>query len=144
MTGPPDSPPDLTHVQRMWATDRASAHLGMEATVIEVDRAVVRMAVGEHMVNGHDLAHGGYLFTLADSAFALACNSRGALTVAAGADIVFVRSARLGDVLVAEARVRAAYGRSGITDVTVTRESDGAVIAEFRGRSRSMPVAADR
>ena len=138
MTGP-GSDPDLTHVQRMWAEDRASAHLGMEATVVELDRAVVRMTVGAHMVNGHELAHGGYLFTLADSAFALACNSRGVLTVAAGADIVFVASARLGDVLVAEAQVRAAYGRSGITDVTVTRESDGVVIAEFRGRSRSLP-----
>ena len=131
--------PDLTHVRRMWADDAASAHLGMEAVTVEVDHAVVRMTVGEHMVNGHDVAHGGYLFTLADSTFALACNSRGTLTVAAGADIVFVTSARLGDVLVAEARVRVDYGRSGVTDVTVTRESDGAVIAEFRGRSRSLP-----
>jgi acyl-CoA thioesterase len=131
--------PDLTHVRRMWADDAASAHLGMEAVTVEVDHAVVRMTVGEHMVNGHDVAHGGYLFTLADSTFALACNSRGTLTVAAGADIVFVTSARLGDVLVAEARVRVDYGRSGVTDVTVTREPDGAVIAEFRGRSRSLP-----
>ena len=129
---------DRTHVRRMWADDGASAHLGMDATLVEVDHAVVRMSVGDRMVNGHDLAHGGYVFTLADSAFALACNSRGAFTVAAGADIVFVASARRGDVLVAEARVRTAYGRSGITDVTVTRESDGAVIAEFRGRSRSL------
>ncbi len=131
--------PDLTHVRRMWADDAASALLGMEAVTVEVDHAVVRMTVGEHMVNGHDVAHGGYLFTLADSTFALACNSRGVLTVAAGADISFVTSARLGDVLVAEARVRVDYGRSGVTDVTVTRESDGAVIAEFRGRSRSLP-----
>jgi acyl-CoA thioesterase len=131
--------PDLAHVRRMWADDAASAHLGMEAVTVEVDHAVVRMTVGEHMVNGHDVAHGGYLFTLADSTFALACNSRGTLTVAAGADIVFVTSARLGDVLVAEARVRVDYGRSGITDVTVTREPDGAVIAEFRGRSRALP-----
>jgi acyl-CoA thioesterase len=123
----------------MWADDGASAHLGMAATVVELDHAVVRMTVGEHMVNGHDIAHGGYLFTLADSAFALACNSRGVTTLAAGADIVFVTSARRGDVLVAEARVRVGYGRSGITDVTVTREADGAVIAEFRGRSRSLP-----
>jgi acyl-CoA thioesterase len=123
----------------MWADDAASAHLGMEAVTVEVDHAVVRMTVGEHMVNGHDVAHGGYLFMLADSTFALACNSRGTLTVAAGADIVFVASARLGDVLVAEARVRVEYGRSGVTDVTVTREADGAVIAEFRGRSRALP-----
>jgi acyl-CoA thioesterase len=90
------------------------------------------------MVNGHDIAHGGYIFTLADSTFALVCNSRGHLTVAAGADITFVSSARRGDVLVAEGRARTAYGRSGLTDVTVTRESDGAVVAEFRGRSRQL------
>ena len=139
MSNEKDNEGDLGHVRRMWADDTASAHLGMEATLVEVDHAVVRMTVSEHMVNGHDLAHGGYLFTLADSAFALACNSRGALTVAAGADIVFVASAHRGDALVAEARVRTAYGRSGITDVTVTRQSDGRVIAEFRGRSRSLP-----
>lgn len=129
---------DLDHVRRMWQEDRASAHLGMQALVIDTDRAVVRMTVTGHMVNGHDIAHGGYLFTLADSAFALACNSRGDLAVAAGADIVFVGPARRGDVLVAQAQVRTAYGRSGVTDVTVRRESDGAVIAEFRGRSRSL------
>ena len=129
---------DLTHVSRMWADDRASRGLGMEATVVEVDHAMVRMTVTDAMVNGHDIAHGGYIFTLADSAFALACNSRGQTTVAAGADITFVAAARRGDVLVAEAHVRTAYGRSGITDVTVTREDDGAVIAEFRGRSRTL------
>jgi acyl-CoA thioesterase len=122
----------------MWADDGASAHLGMEAVTMEVDHAVVRMTIGEQMVNGHDIAHGGYIFTLADSTFALVCNSRGQLTVAAGADIVFVASARLGDVLVAEGLSRTAYGRSGVTDVTVTRETDGTVIAEFRGRSRSI------
>ena len=129
---------DLTHVRRMWEDDRASRALGMQVDVMEVDHAVVRMAVTESMVNGHDIAHGGYIFTLADSTFALVCNSRGALTVAAGADITFVASARLGDVLVAEGASRAAYGRSGLTDVRVTRESDGALIAEFRGRSRSL------
>ena len=129
---------DLTHVEQMWQDDEASRALGMDAVVIETDHAEVRMTVTDAMVNGHDIAHGGYIFTLADSAFALACNSRGQLTVAAGADITFVAAARRGDVLVAEARVRTAYGRSGITDVTVTREDDGAVIAEFRGRSRSL------
>lgn len=129
---------DLTHVERMWQDDRASRELGMDAVVIETDHAQVRMTITDSMVNGHDIAHGGYIFTLADSAFALACNSRGQTTVAAGADVTFVAAARLGDVLVAEARVRTAYGRSGITDVTVTREDDGAVIAEFRGRSRTL------
>lgn len=129
---------DLQHVERMWQDDEASRALGMDAVVIEVDHAEVRMTVTDAMVNGHDIAHGGYIFTLADSAFALACNSRGQTTVAAGADITFIAAARRGDVLVAEARVRTAYGRNGITDVTVTREDDGAVIAEFRGRSRSV------
>jgi acyl-CoA thioesterase len=128
----------LEHVLRMWADDEASRALGMDATVVETDHAEVRMVVSDAMVNGHDIAHGGYIFTLADSAFALACNSRGQTTVAAGADITFVAAARRGDTLVAEARVRTAYGRSGITDVTVTREEDGAVIAEFRGRSRTL------
>lgn len=130
--------PDLAHVRRMWADDRASAALGMDARLIEPDHAVVAMTVTDAMVNGHDIAHGGYIFTLADSAFALVCNSGGRLTVAAGADITFIASARLGDVLVAEGRTRAAYGRSGLTDVTVTREGDGALVAEFRGRSRSL------
>ncbi|MDF2091157.1 hydroxyphenylacetyl-CoA thioesterase PaaI [Knoellia sp. 3-2P3] len=129
---------DLQHVERMWQDDEASRALGMDAVVIEVDHAEVRMTVTDAMVNGHDIAHGGYIFTLADSAFALACNSRGQTTVAAGADITFIAAARRGDVLVAEARVRTAYGRNGITDVTVTREDDGAVIAEFRGRSRAV------
>lgn len=122
----------------MWAGDEASRALGMELLDLAVDHARVRMTIGPAMVNGHANAHGGYLFTLADSAFSLACNSRGGPAVAAGADIIFVAAARLGDVLVAEATQRALYGRSGITDVTLTRESDGAVIAEFRGRSRTL------
>ena len=135
-----DDAPDLSHVHAMWEDDRASRALGMEAVTVELDHAVVRMTVTDAMVNGHAIAHGGYIFTLADSAFALACNSRGSLTVAAGADISFVAPVRRGDVLVAEATQRAAYGRSGLTDVTVRRESDGAVVAEFRGRSRSLPA----
>lgn len=129
---------DLRHVEQMWADDEASRALGMEVLDLGLDHARVRMTISSAMVNGHAIAHGGYLFTLADSAFALACNSRGRLTVAAGADISFVTAARLGDVLVADATQRTAYGRSGITDVTLTREADGAVIAEFRGRSRSL------
>ncbi|XKF82856.1 hydroxyphenylacetyl-CoA thioesterase PaaI [Humibacillus xanthopallidus] len=110
----------------------------MEAVVLETDHAVVRMTVRDDMVNGHAICHGGFVFALADSCFALACNSQGRLTVAAGADISFTAPSRLGDVLVAEGRVRTAYGRSGITDVTVTREGDGLVVAEFRGRSRTL------
>jgi acyl-CoA thioesterase len=136
-----DDAPDLNHVRAMWEDDRASRALGMEAVVVELDHAVVRMTVTDTMVNGHAIAHGGYIFTLADSAFALACNSRGSVTVAAGADISFVTPVRRGDVLVADATQRASYGRSGLTDVTVRRESDGAVVAEFRGRSRSLPAS---
>ncbi|EWT00004.1 aromatic compound degradation protein PaaI [Intrasporangium oryzae NRRL B-24470] len=128
----------VAFARRMWDDDVASRGLGMEAVVLEQDHAVVRMPVRPDMVNGHDICHGGFIFTLADSCFALACNSRGRTTVAAGADIAFTAPGRLGDVLVADARVRAAYGRSGITDVTVRRESDGQIIAEFRGRSRSL------
>ncbi|WP_341350231.1 hydroxyphenylacetyl-CoA thioesterase PaaI [Intrasporangium flavum] len=128
----------VAFARRMWSDDEASRRLGMDAVVLERDHAVVRMPVREDMVNGHDICHGGFIFTLADSAFALACNSRGALTVAAGADVTFTTPGRLGDVLVADAQVRTAYGRSGLTDVTVTREADGAVVAEFRGRSRSV------
>jgi len=129
---------DLGHVERMWEDDEASRALGMEVLDLGLDHARVRMTITPAMVNGHAIAHGGFLFTLADSAFALACNSGGRLTVAAAADITFVAPARLGDVLVADATQRTTYGRSGITDVTVTREPDGAVIAEFRGRSRSL------
>ena len=89
------------------------------------------------MVNGHDIAHGGLVFTLADTAFAAACNSVAAPTVAASAEIVFVSSARLDDELVATAAVRTSFGRNGIYDITVRRGDD--VIAEFRGRSHRLP-----
>jgi acyl-CoA thioesterase len=92
------------------------------------------MTVTAAMVNGHGMAHGGFVFLLADTAFACACNSHGPVTVAAGADVTFLRPARAGDVLQARASERSISGRSGVYDVTVTR--DGDVIAEFRGRSR--------
>jgi acyl-CoA thioesterase len=124
-------------VQRMLGADLASAALGMQLVELGVGRAVVQMRVTELMVNGHDIAHGGYVFLLADTAFACACNSHGPVTVASGAEITFVASARLDDVLVATAEERTTFGRNGIYDVTVHRgELDGEVIAEFRGRSR--------
>jgi acyl-CoA thioesterase len=124
----------------MFAADLASKSLGIEVREIAEGRAVVSMRVRETMVNGHDIAHGGYLFLLADTAFAGACNSYGPVTVAAGAEISFVTSARLDDLLIATAEVRTRYGRNGIYDVTVHREDpDGrTVIAEFRGRSREV------
>lgn len=133
---------DLAHVRAMWAADGASAGLGIECLAVGHDgrlgSALARMTVTGAMVNGHDICHGGFIFTLADSAFALACNAGGSPTVAATCDITFVSAARLGDVLVADARERTAYGRNGITDVTVTREVDETVVAEVRGRSRTV------
>jgi acyl-CoA thioesterase len=122
----------------MWAEDATSRGLGMELLDVGPHRARLRMTVRDDMVNGHAIAHGGFVFTLADSAFAFACNSHGVVTVAAGADITFSAPARLGDVLVADAVETDTFGRSGVTDVRVTRESDGALIALFRGRSRSL------
>jgi acyl-CoA thioesterase len=123
----------------MFADDVASQSLGMELAEAGEGTAVVRMRITDQMVNGHAVAHGGYLFMLADTAFACACNSYGPLVVAAGAEISFVASARLGDELVATAAERTRYGRNGLYDVTVRRGSD--VIAEFRGRSRSIERA---
>jgi acyl-CoA thioesterase len=122
----------------MFDDDVASRSLGIELLEAGAGRAVARMKVTEQMVNGHALAHGGYLFLLADTAFACACNSYGPVTVAAGAEISFVAAARLGDLLVATATERTRYGRNGIYDVTVCRENGGEpeIIAEFRGRSR--------
>jgi acyl-CoA thioesterase len=118
----------------MFEADAASRALGIELLEAGDGRATARMRITAEMVNGHDIAHGGYVFLLADTTFACACNSHGPVAVAAGADITFVTSARLGDQLTAYAVERTRYGRSGIYDVTVER--DGAVIAEFRGRSR--------
>jgi len=120
----------------MFAADQASRALGIEIAELEPGRAVLHMPVTGHMVNGHGIAHGGYIFLLADTAFACACNSHGPATVAAGADITFVAPAREGDELRATAEERTRYGRSGIYDVTVHRGEQ--IIAEFRGRSRTL------
>jgi len=120
----------------MWTADAASAALGMRLVELGPGEARVSMPVRADMVNGHDLCHGGLVATLADSAFALACNSRGPVTVAAGFEIDFLEPARLGQVLDAHAREVALRGRSGLYDVTV-RAGD-TVIAEFRGRSRAI------
>lgn len=125
-------------VKRMWDDDAASRKLGMELHAAADGEARLTMRVTSDMVNGHGMCHGGYLFLLADSAFACACNSPGPVTVAAGGDIVFVASARENDVLEAIAVERTRYGRSGVYDVTITRPTDGLVIAEFRGRSRTI------
>ena len=124
--------------RRMFEADRASKNLGMRLVEAGHGRAVVEMAVGPLMVNGHGIAHGGFVFTLADTAFACACNVDGrGVTVASGADVTFVAPAEEGDLLVATATERVVQGRSGIYDVTVRRGED--VVAEFRGRSRTLP-----
>ena len=135
MTGSDDTP--RRSADAMWAGDAASQALGMTVVDVGPGTAEVSMKVREDMVNGWGLCHGGLIASLADSAFAFACNSHGVVTVAAGFEVDFLESARLGDELVATAVERALRGRSGLYDVTVRRTSDDAVIAEFRGRSRS-------
>jgi acyl-CoA thioesterase len=121
----------------MWRGDAASRMLGMRVVSVAPGTAVLTMEVRDDMVNGWGTCHGGLVASLADSAFAVACNSRGTVTVAAGFDVTFLEPAHAGDVLTATARETALRGRSGLYDVTVTRATDGAVLAEFRGRSRS-------
>lgn len=118
----------------MWASDRASQALGMELVTIAPGAATLAMTVGPDMTNGHDTAHGGFIFALADSAFAFACNSYGDRAVAAHCSISYIKPARRGDRLIATAREVSRSGRSGIYDIKV--ESNGLTIAEFRGHSR--------
>lgn len=118
----------------MMQRDRASAALGMIVERDEPGGSTVSMTVREDMTNGFEVTHGGLVFALADTAFAIACNEDESVTVAAGADISFLKSTRAGQVLRADARRRALVGRTGLYDVTVTDES-GDVVAEFRGRS---------
>ncbi len=140
-------------VAQMWAADTASRELGMEVVDVAPGRARIAMTVEERMVNGWSVAHGGMVATLADTAFAAACNSRGELTVAAGFTVDFVAPAHLGDRLVATAREVWLRGRAGLYDVVVAREGgdgsgagsgegsgegSGDVVAHFRGRSRAL------
>ena len=142
------SPDDLARAcaDAMWREDDASKGLGMEIAEVGPGRATLTMTILPHMVNGQRIAHGGFIFALADSAFAFACNSHNERAVAAQCDISFIRPGKLGDRLVATAREISRNGRSGIYDVRVT--VDDAVIAEFRGHSRTvggawLPTEAD-
>ncbi len=119
----------------MWAGDRASVGLGMVLGPVSDGAAELSMTVREDMLNGLGACHGGFIFALADSAFAFACNTTGEHSVAAQCQVAFLRPARLGEVLVATARERWREGRSGITDVTV--RCGASVVAEFRGQSRT-------
>lgn len=121
-------------IRPMIRKDRAAAALGLRVLVDEPGRAVVSMLVRDDMLNGFEITHGGLVFALADTAFAIACNEDERVTVAAGADITFLKSTRAGQTLTATARRRIVSGRTGLYDVTVT-DDDGDVVAEFRGRS---------
>jgi acyl-CoA thioesterase len=118
----------------MFAQDRASQRLGMRIVRVAPGEAVLTMAVREDMLNGHAICHGGLVFTLADSAFAFACNSYNENTVAAGCSIEFLAASREGDVLTASARERHLSGRTGIYDIDVTNQN-GDTVALFRGKS---------
>ncbi|NWG74367.1 MAG: hydroxyphenylacetyl-CoA thioesterase PaaI [Rubrivivax sp.] len=123
------------HVREaMYANDRASKALGMQVLEVTPGRAVLTMTVRDDMVNGHDICHGGLIATLADSAFAFACNSYNELTVASGFSIDLVAPARLGDVLTATCVEVSKAGRTGVYDTEV-RNQRGERIAVFRGRS---------
>jgi acyl-CoA thioesterase len=126
--------------RRMLEADVASQSLGIELLEVGQGTATATMVVSEAMINGHDIAHGGYVFLLADTTFACATNSYGPVAVASGAEVSFVTPAREGDVLVAVATERTRYGRNGIYDVTVFRDTpDGReIVLEFRGRSRTI------
>jgi len=118
----------------MWAEDRASQSLGMRIVSVGPGRAELTMTVRADMVNGHAICHGGFIFALADSAFAYACNSYNATTVASGCGIDFLAPAREGDVLTAKAREMSASGRTGVYDIEVANQR-GEAIALFRGKS---------
>ena len=120
--------------QAMWARDRATQGLGMSIDRIAPGHAVMSMPVRPDMLNGHDMCHGGFMFLLADSAFAFACNSYNQNTVASACHIDFLAPARLGDVLEAEAVERSRSGRTGVYDITV-RIRGGKTVALFRGKS---------
>ena len=121
----------------MYAGDLASQRLGIEISDVGPGRAAAAMTITTEMANGHGMCHGGYIFTLADTAFAFACNTYDERTVAAGATIDFLEPVPPGSRLTATAVERARRGRSGVYDVTVTAP-DGTVVAEFRGRSRTI------
>lgn len=140
MKNAPDmTPQDLAwaSARAMWADDQASRRLGMTLDHIAPGQATLSMTVTDAMANGHGTCHGGYIFTLADSAFAFACNSRNQVAVAQHCSITFLIPGRIGDRLTATATETAHRGRSGIYDVRVIN-GDGNHVAEFRGHSRTV------
>lgn len=124
-------------IDAMRRSDGAVEHLGIEVVSVSPGRARAEMTVAPEMTNGHAVAHGGMIFTLADTAFAYACNTVGEPTVARQCEITFLRPAEVGDRLVADAELRSRAGRAGIYDVSVRREG-GDVVAELRGHSATL------
>ncbi|MDO8387532.1 MAG: hydroxyphenylacetyl-CoA thioesterase PaaI [Polaromonas sp.] len=125
--------------ESMFAADTASRDtMGMELLVCEPGRALMRMTVAERHLNGHKICHGGFIFTLADSTFAFACNSRNRVTVAAGCSIEFLKPGLPGDVLTCEGVEQVLQGRHGIYDMKVSNQR-GEVVAMFRGKSAQLP-----
>ena len=120
--------------QAMFARDTATRSLGMEIVRMGPGTAQLTMRVRSDMLNGHQTCHGGFIFALADSAFAFACNSHNRNTVASGCSIDYLAPGREDDVLTADAIERSRAGRTGVYDITVTNQ-DGVQIAFFRGRS---------
>ena len=118
----------------MWPDDQAARGLGMEIAAVGPGSATLSMTVRQDMVNGHGTCHGGFIFAVADSAFAYACNSFNHRAVAAGVDINFLAPVHLGDVLTAAGQARHQGGRSGVYDIEVTNQ-DGKLVAVFRGRA---------
>ncbi len=132
-----DTRADYTPPDTMLRDDRASTELlGMTVVEMSEGHAIVTMQVRDDMLNGHKITHGGLVFTLADTAFAMACNEEGSVTVSSGAEITFLAPSTSGQKLTATAKLRSKRGRSGIYDVEVRNETG--VVAEFRGHSRTM------
>ncbi|MPR08188.1 hydroxyphenylacetyl-CoA thioesterase PaaI [Microvirga tunisiensis] len=136
---PQDGPHEIAAAcaEAMWAEDQASQGLGMAVERVSPGEAVISMTIRADMTNGHGICHGGFIFTLADSAFAFACNTYNQRTVAQHCTVTFLQPGRRGDTLTAHAVERNRSGRSGIYDVTV-RDGKGEVVAEFRGHSRTI------
>ncbi len=121
----------------MWRDDRASRALGIEVLAVAPGSATLTMTVRADMLNGHDICHGGLVATLADSAFAFACNAYNEVTVASGFDINLLQAARLGDRLTAVAAELSKSGRTGVYDIAVHNQR-GEAVAAFRGRSHTI------
>lgn len=121
----------------MWDGDKASSGLGMKLVSVAPGRSEVTMPITDIMVNGHGTCHGGYIFTLADSAFAFACNSYNQRTVAQHCSITFLAPGKLGDMLTARGTELSRTGRSGIYDILIDNQH-GVTIAVFRGHCRTI------